>query len=207
MLMNRLDRWRTLSVLVCMSLVVGACSHGPDAAADGTGDFDLRVTQALEEARNQGASDDQLASLEQASVDGGVSFEDAKTAAVATVSCMASQGLEATYQEDTIPNGVTIPGYTIQEPEDSGLLAVIDQCEYSEFYWVNMLYQMQPSSIEANLAYIEKQEPVVRQCLEDAGYDTDPDATGMDLVLQSEDIAGSTGGALDCAFDAGILGY
>jgi hypothetical protein len=66
---------------------------------------------------------------------------------------------------------------------------------------------MQPTSIEANLAFIEKQAPVIRQCLEDAGYDTDPKATGMDLVLQSTDVARETGLGVDCLGDAGVVGY
>jgi len=77
-------------------------------------------------------------------------------------------------------------------------------CEYSESYWVNKLYQTQPSAIDANLAFIEKQAPVIRQCLEDAGYDTDPDATGMDLVLQSAELDTAE---FHCALDAGVMGY
>jgi hypothetical protein len=68
-----------------------------------------------------------------------------------------------------------------------------------------MLFQVQPTSVEANLAFIEKQAPVLRKCLEDAGYDTEPDATGMDLVRQSTDVGQQTGLRVDCLGDAGVV--
>lgn len=190
-------------------MILAGCSGGGGMPGDGDAAFDVRVAEALEEARSKGASEAQMSILERASGDGGVTFEDAKAAAIATISCMADQGVDATYQDDAMPNGVTIPAYAVSALKDDGSPAdpVMEQCENSESYWVNMLYQMQPSSIEANLAFIEKQAPVVGKCLEDAGYDTDPDATGMELVLQADDVARQTSGSVDCALDAGIMGY
>jgi hypothetical protein len=167
------------------------------------------VQQAIKDATSGGASTQQLDILDRAAKDGGVTFEDAKMASTSAMACMESQGVTANYQEKALPNGVTIPGYTVQDRTSSGgdALPVMEGCEKSESYWVDKLYQMQPTSVEANLAFIEKQAPVIRKCLEDAGYDTDPKATGMDLVIQAGHIADQTTGGTNCASDAGIVGY
>ena len=191
------------------ALLLAGCSHGVAAPDDLQSAFAGTVQQAIKDATNAGASTQQLDILERAAKDGGVTFEDAKIAATTAMSCMAEQGVTATYQEMALQNGVTIPAYVVNSEKSDGTDAtdVMDQCERAESFWVNMLFQVQPTSVEANLAFIEKQAPVIRKCLEDAGYDTDPDATGMDLVLQSTDVAQQTGLRVDCVGDAGIVGY
>jgi len=195
-------------LFACLCLVAG-CSHGATAPDDLQSAFAGTVQQAIKDATSGGASTQQLDVLERAAKDGGVTFEDAKMAATSTMACMESQGVTANYQEKALPNGVTIPGYTVQDHTSNGgdALPVMDGCERSESYWVNMLYQTQPTSVEANLAFIEKQAPVIRQCLEDAGFDTDPKATGMDLVKQAGDISRQTNGGTDCDSDAGVVNY
>jgi hypothetical protein len=201
--------WTHVALVVVALTVLAGCSSDGGDATDLEREFDVRVSEAIEEATDAGASAQQLEILERAAAQGGVTFEDAKVAAQYTMDCMSARGVSSTYEETALSNGLTIPGYTVQAEKADGSSAFedLEQCENSESLWVNMLYQMQPSSIEANLAFIEEQAPVVRKCLEDAGYDTDPDATGMELVIHSSDVARQTGGTVDCAFEAGIMGY
>jgi hypothetical protein len=203
-----LNRAAALGALVGIGLLAG-CSHSGGGKSDLAQEFDATVSEALGEAVDAGASVQQLDILKRAATDGGVTFEDAKIAATAAMSCMADQGVTATYQENALANGVTIPGYVVNAVKIDGgdSTEVMDACEKSESFWVNMLFQVQPTSVEANLAFIEKQAPVIRKCLEDAGYDTDPDATGMDLVRQSTDVAQQTGLRVDCLGDAGVVSY
>ena len=201
-------RWGAIGALFSLGLLAG-CSHSGGGKTDLAQEFDATVSQAIKEATSGGASTQQLDILERAAKDGGVTFEDAKIAATTAMSCMAEQGVTATYQEMALQNGVTIPAYVVNSEKSDGTDAtdVMDQCERAESFWVNMLFQVQPTSVEANLAFIEKQAPVIRKCLEDAGYDTDPDATGMELVLQSTDVAQQTGLRVDCLGDAGVVSY
>ncbi len=191
------------------ALLLAGCSYRAGGETDVEQGFDAEVSQAIADATDAGASAQQLDILERAATDGGVTFEDAKIAATSAMACMANQGVTANYKEKALANGVTIPAYAVQDHKSDGgdVVQVMDQCETTESFWVSMLYQMQPTSVEANLAFIEKQAPVIRQCLEDAGYDTDPKASGMELVKESSDIAGQTGGGVSCAVDAGVLGY
>ncbi len=199
-------RHAVVAIVLVSSGVLTGCSHSAGGGADLEREFDKRASEAIADATEGGAGSQQVEILERAATDGGVTFEDAKIAATSAMACMASQGVTANYEEKALANGVTIPAYTVQDHKSDGgdAVEVVDQCEISESFWVNMLYQMQPTSIEANFAFIEKQAPVIRQCLEDAGYDTDPKATGMDLVRQSAEV--STG-SFDCALDAGVTGY
>jgi type IV secretory pathway TrbL component len=203
-----LNRAVALGALMGIGLLAG-CSHSGEGKTDLAQEFDATVSQAIKEAMSGGASTQQLDILERAAKDGGVTFEDAKIAATTAMSCMADQGVTATYQETALPNGVTIPAYVVNSEKSDGTDAtgVMDQCEQAESFWVNKLYQTQPTSVEANFAFIEKQAPVIRKCLEDAGYDTDPKATGMDLVIQAGHIADQTSGATNCASDAGVVNY
>jgi len=202
--MRYVQIWKSAVVVLGLAFILGGCAAAEVQQGDNLGDFDVRVADALEEARSGGASEAQLAIVEQAGKEGSVTFEDAKVAVSSAISCMAAAGIAATYEEDALRNGVVIPGFTVKVSEDPALSNAADVCEYSESYWVNKLYQTQPSAIDANLAFIEKQAPVIRQCLEDAGYDTDPDATGMDLVLQSAELDTAE---FHCALDAGVMGY
>jgi hypothetical protein len=49
--------------------------------------------------------------------------------------------------------------------------ALYDSCEAREFRWVNLVYQMQPSSREQLGQYVMSRETLLRQCLEDAGME------------------------------------
>ncbi len=204
-------RWRGVALASVLASTLAGCSHNVDTAVSTSisDDFDGQVGQAISDAKQSGASEQQLAILERAAAHGVVTFEDAKIATTDAMDCMSGRGVSATYEETVLSNGLTIPGYRVVAKKSDGSSALndLDQCENGESAWVNKLYQMQPTSIEANLAFIEKQAPVIRKCLEDAGYDTDPKATGMDLVIQSSDVARQTNGATDCAFDAGVVGY
>jgi hypothetical protein len=200
------SRAAAFGALIGLALLTG-CSHNGGGKTDLAQEFDATVSQAIKDAMSGGASTQQLDILERAAKDGGVTFEDAKIAATSAMSCMADQGVTANYEEKALPNGVRIPGFTVQDHTSNGgdALPVMDGCEKSESFWVDMLFQVQPTSVEANLAFIEKQAPVLRKCLEDAGYDTEPDATGMDLVRQSTDVGQQTGLRVDCLGDAGVV--
>lgn len=210
-MLRHFARWRGVALACVLVGAISGCSNGVDPAVSTSAgsDFDGQVSQAIADALNSGASDQQLAILEGAAARGVVTFEDAKIAATNTMDCMSSRGVSSTYEETSLSSGVTIPGYTVEAQKSDGSSALddLELCENAESAWVNMLYQTQPTSIESNLAFIEKQAPVIRKCLEDAGYDTDPKATGMDLVLQSSDIERQTGGQISCAFDAGVVTY
>ncbi|WP_170169492.1 hypothetical protein [Salana multivorans] len=111
---------------------------------------------------------------------------------------MSEAGLASRYVEHTTYSGVVVPGYEVEvlDPTDD---ALIESCDRLEFYWINQLYQVQPSSIEANEEFANRQEVALRACLERIGVTTDPDSTGTDLVEQALGL-----GESGCLADVGI---
>ena len=162
---------------------------------------------ALAEAQEGGAGDAQLAALEVAGQEGGVTIEAAREAARRTVSCMSGVGLDAEYSENTLGDGLVIPGYLVasSESEDSAEAdAKIDDCVTRESLWLNKVFQLQASSIEQKEDFANQQEPVLRACLEGHGMATDPDDDGVDLANRAADAVRDSSGAVDCLHEAGI---
>jgi hypothetical protein len=189
-------------VLGCVVLAGCAANVGPT-----NGRFADDLAVAIEDAEANGAGETQLSVLRHAQEVGGVTLEDARAAARAAVECMQDAGVDATYQEETEESGLVVPGYVAGWTNGQAVpLAVIDACDQRDSFWVSMIYQTQPSSLESNDAYLERQLPVLIACLNDHGYTTDPSASPADLVRHALDVANQTGGTIDCVSEAGIDG-
>lgn len=151
-------------------------------------------TDALVAAEDGGAGPEQIAALEQAEADEDLSLEAARGAVRRAVQCMNDAGLEASYIEETSYSGTTLPAYQVVVGND----AQVEACDVLESYWINQVYQLQPSSVQANEDFANQQEPVLRTCLEELGVATDPDHTGAQLASQA------ASEAPDCLAEAGI---
>lgn len=187
------------------SLLLSGCSSGPGGQS-GTGGADTQsfadqARAAVEQAVVGGAGDNQLAILREAQRTGELTFDQARQAVLATLDCIEAGGGTTSYFEQRDPSGVVVPiGRAEAKDEESltRLEPMIDQCSTLESFWVNKLYQLQPSSQEVRDAYRDKQAPVIRKCLEDNGYSTDPDATPQELVTQALQVAFDTDNAVTC---------
>lgn len=188
----------TLGVALSTAMMTG-CAGVPETGTSPDSVF----SEALTEAREQGAGDAQIADLEAAVNDQEMSIETAREAARRTVQCMTDAGLNAGYVESTKYSGLVVPGYQVSlgagGPEEEGQ---IQACDVKEGFWVNMLYQTQPIAIQAKEDFAQQQKPVLRACLDANGIDTVPEASGVDLVNLSlrED-------RLDCLAEAGITSW
>ncbi len=187
------------------TLVVAGCSFG---AGDGSGtvggdtaSFAEQVNAALESAVARGAGDDQLAILRDAQVTGEVTFDQARQAVLATIDCIEGGGGSASYYELSESSGLVVPSAILEAKDPDGLTRmepVLDECVSIESFWVNKVYQLQPDSQEVRDAYLEKQAPAIRECLEDNGYATDPEASPQELVMQSSQVSAETSNAIKC---------
>lgn len=186
------------------AIVLSACSQQAHGDSTGVQQFDETIDQAIEEARDGGANEAQLELLERAKEQGAVTYEDARVAATAALECMAQRGIEGTFSDSTLPNGVTIPSYTVVADRPDAE-QVMDECSYQNDFWVNKLYQLQPLSIEANNAFIDAQRPVIVACLAEAGFVVADDAT-LDELLEVADQAREERGAT-CLVDAGVVSH
>ncbi len=133
--------------------------------------------------------------------------ESARAAVEATVECFNIAGLNGEVVESTGRDGVVIPGYSVSVvgswgPEHD---AAANDCELLHSAWVDKVYQLQPSVQVAREQYVESIADELRACLEDAGYETEPDATGIELSAQAGDVASATRGEVDCLRTTGAL--
>lgn len=164
--------------------------------------FDVQIAEVIEEARAGGASAGQIGLLEQAQADGQLTLEQARTAFRSTIACFEANGLAAQYEESE-DAGVSTPSYLVQA-QDDGELASRDSCEVSEAFWVNYLYQTQAATIEQTLAYLEEHRTALERCVSDAGFEVAPDATGLELAFQAEEVAIRTSHSVNCLSDIGV---
>jgi len=186
---------RVLPVVAVILLCGCSATAGP--SADGTDPvFDELIQSALADAESGGASQDQLDVLQAAQRSGEVTLEQAREAARATVGCFVDAGLQGTFVETTEPSGLIVPGYTVGTRGDD--MSQIDRCDHENGFWINQVYQLQPSSQQVSTEFYEEHADELRTCLEGAGYETEPDATGSDLAQQAGDVAAETAGEVDC---------
>ncbi len=187
----------TLSVSAC---AFGAGNPSGTERAD-TASFAEQVNAAVASAVAGGAGDDQLAILRDAQVTGEVTFDQARQAVLATIDCIEGGGGSASYYELGESSGLVVPSAILEAKDPDGLTRmepVLDECVSIESFWVNKVYQLQPDSQEVRDAYLEKQAPAIRECLEDNGYATDPEATSQELVMQSSQVSTETNNAINC---------
>lgn len=167
--------------------------------------FDQLVTDAIAEASAGGANTEQLALLEDARDSGEVSLETIRTANHAAIQCFLEAGLQAEYVDNTGGAAVTIPGYNVWKVGDlsaSDDLAV-ERCDLENVAWVTKVYQLQPSSKVAREEFLNRVAEEIRACLEAAGYQTDPQATGIELAQQAGPISVETNAEVDCLAEVG----
>ncbi|MCB2411462.1 hypothetical protein LGT39_01195 [Demequina sp. TTPB684] len=187
-------------------LVLSGCSSESLAKTEAKRDFADMIDGIIQEAEAGGAGDEQLAILRNAQAEGVVSIEDARAAARAMVQCVKDAGSDAFVADQTMESGVVLPAYNYlaDTPEQA---AIGDACDAKEAFWVNGAYQMQPSSLALNDAYLDQQAPVVRSCLEREGYEVDADVSTHDLLRRAAQVKVDTQSGVDCLAEAGIESF
>jgi hypothetical protein len=194
----------TVAVAISVLTSVVGCASGESVEQDSA---DASFAEALVEAKEGGGSDAQLVALEEASQTETVTIEMARAAARRTVTCLNDAGLDAQYQEESLANGLVVPGYMVALPEGvdvSGSDSQINVCADRESTWIDKMYQTQASSIQQNEDYANERESVLRACLEENGISTDPDADGVDLANQASEVLGESENGINCLSEAGI---
>ena len=201
-----------MALLVGLVLALTGC--GRDDAAESANSMDERIAAAIEDAEANGASAQQLDLLRDAKQKGLVSFDDARSASLAAVACMAEAGVDAEHFERDDGTGVIIPTFiaSLAGGNQDAIGAVIDACSRQEEAWVSKMYQLQPSTQNARNENLKRALPQIRKCLSEHGVAVDDDASpdevaqaSAQLSLDTTTEAGVPG--VDCLVEAGVLNY
>ena len=209
---TELVRGRGRSLALCVLTAVAfaafmsACDTDALARESAKQDFAIMIEGMIQNAEDGGAGDEQLTILRNAQAAGFVSLEDAREAARAMVECVKDAGSDAFVADQTMDSGLVVPvyNYVSDTPQQQ---AIGDACDTQEAFWVNGAYQMQPQSLEMNDAYLERQLPVVRSCLEREGYELDDNMGTREVLRRASEVSIDTGSAVDCLSKAHIAGY
>ncbi len=194
---------RTSAVVVGVLALAACSSPAPSDAQGGEAGFLALAQQYLDESRTDGTSDAQLAELEQAVKDGGVSYETARQSMENTIQCMADGGVAASYEENETFPGIMVPGFSA-----SGDEAIADACTNRESGAIMVLYVAQPRVQDAQGAHFAKVRSAIVACIEDHGGRTIDDKATQDEVMRaSSDLADQTasggGQGVNCLIEAG----
>jgi hypothetical protein len=195
-----------LAAVVAAIFVLGGCTSEDLAKSEAKRDFADMIQGALEDAEAGGAGDEQLAILRNAQTEGVVSLEDARTVTLAAVQCVQDAGSDAFYEERTTESGLVLPEYN-SLANTPAQMAIADACSTDVEFWVRMAYVMQPTSIAVKDAFLDRQVPLVRTCLDREGYAADPEATTHEVLRQALQVKTDTASAVDCLAEAAIDGF
>lgn len=186
------------SLAAVLVLTLAACTSPPEVKADPI--FEALISDAINEALDEGATAEQIELLREAHKHGEVTLENARAANRATVRCFIESGFEAEYLDNTGGRALVVPGYSVWK---SGTLSesddmLIEECDTANVAWVNKVYQVQPASVKRIDGFVNDAADELRKCLEDSGVVTDPEATGVELAQQAGRIAGESDVSVDC---------
>lgn len=190
-----------LSVITITCVVLSACAR--ESVAPEPESFDDHIAAAIEQAEAGGGGDAQLAILRKAQSEGALLIEDARAANRAAVECITDAGFLAFYAESTKRSGLVLPEYSYSADTEQQQ-ATATACSTQEDFWVNMIYQTQPASLELTDGYRARQAPILRRCLESNGHATDPNASPEELIAQALEVDSDTSNAIDCISEAEI---
>lgn len=178
----------TLSVVVALT----ACTSAPAAQSASPGAADAIFRQAIETAVHGGAGAAQLEVLERARDAGEVTLDDVKSAVANTFECFEQAGIP--YRSDGVATSQGQPVYMYSFSSAAGMseadsLAIADECQRLESFYVEDLYRTQPVAIEAYESYLETQvRPLLLPCLVSLGVPVSEDTPNQELMLLALDI-------------------
>jgi len=204
--MRKLRLLRAMAGVAVALVVLAGCASEDMAKSEAKRDFADMIQGALDDAEAGGAGDEQLAILRNAQTEGVVSVEDARTVTLAAVQCVQDAGSDAFYQERITESGLVLPEYN-SLANTPAQLAIADACSTDLEFWVRMAYVMQPTSIAVKDAYLDRQVPLVKTCLDREGYAADPEASTHEVLRQALQVKTDAASAVDCLAEAKIDGF
>lgn len=199
---------KTCVALGMVALITG-CSGNPsqEATVPSAPSWTELVNEAIPQATDRGASARQIAILTNAQKTGDITLASAREATQATVDCMTSAGVDASYVETEAADGeLPLPGFRVRVDADGAVNPLVTACENQESAWVNHLYQVQPRAVEKRNANIDRHMPELLACLAERGFAPDADATRDEIfvAITNEAIATNTSNGVSCLSRAGI---
>ena len=193
-----------------MLVTASGCARAPDGPPDTDPRFSAFVHDALTEATDGGAGEDQLAILQRIETAGAITYADYTEAVNATFECFTEAGIG--HGSISGPNGGDAMPIYYQYESTGESAPVAEACIVDHSFWVERLYQERPKAVAAQEARFERAIPTLTACLEKGGYEL-PATPSVDEVKRALSLASSEEGSgvapqgwsvTDCYDEAGL---
>lgn len=205
--------WASVALLAAVALLAGCTASPAVSSGDPAARTFAEIAEgALADAKATGATDEQIAIIEEVVANGEVTYESVQAAVESTYACFDAAGIRYDALAPRMKGDIAYPQYAF---EGEGGSEVADACIHANSDYVEALYARQPAAVAASDQEFIAAMPVLIDCLEDLGYEIPADAT-MDevkqvLVIEEEDIGTPREQeALErfaCVREAGITSY
>lgn len=174
--------WLGIPVVCGFLVAITGCSETPPLPPADDPVFATVYDQAVA-AR---ASDEQLAILRRVTAAEEVAYADVSEALSSTFTCFEASGVG--YFEDgtfLTSAGLPFPNYSwgggLSEEDMNRLSDLGDACLTKHSYFVELLYNVQPTAVEAESAGFEARRTHIIECLAGQGLRVDDDATRAEI--------------------------
>ena len=201
-----------LALVACTPADSGSLDGGYNPQDPSTWPLAELVGQALDDARREGASEAQIATLESARDDGGITASEARNAAELVRQCLIDSGQQPSPLSSRNTLGVELFTFTVTAPPSMTIEvadAFYNDCERQHRQFIDYVYLQQPAAREALVRELEMHDAALRACLvEMGGRDIEGLTTGeLWEELKHQSFGGEAAGysqEVDCLMSVGI---
>lgn len=185
-----------------------ACAAEPSPEFTDAESWQLLVEQTYQEAEQAGASAEQLSVIHDAKSDPEITFETVRSAVQRTLDCLELAGLQHQYATEHDIAGRAVPAYEFGNTptlSSTEARALATQCMLHNSRFVEELYALQPSAVEAQTRALDAAVPAIVACLRASGISVDDDASTSEVMAIAAETA-ATGIAPGVVTDDGGSG-
>src|SRR5690606_8792850 len=154
--------WRSALVVAVVAAAASAGCAADEPADPADPEFAAMLDNELADARAAGASEEQIAILEEARRTGEIPFDAYNEAVDRALRCIRETGAEPFDGGIIEHDGIQMRNYGVPVDAEAAHQAeprpgrTVHQCVAEHSFWVESAYQRQPSSVEAMEAYCDQ---------------------------------------------------
>ncbi len=157
------------------------------------------VDMTIDDAQANGASEAQVAILEDSKRYESVTSYQIEEAGRAAVACMTARGIDAEYVKDLSDEAGRVPGIRVTGGSpDSGVQDGFAACYFQEFYWVRGVYFNDLWDVYSDETSSTRSAPYLIGCLAEHGVTADSAMTGMELFSLASELRQDPNDPVDC---------
>lgn len=190
--MRVMKRWAIVLVAGAVVVAGAACGSGDSSETTEESGWGHDLSTLIEDAEEAGATAEQIAILEEAQETGEISFEVYSEAVDRALRCVRETGGRATDRGIEERDGIRVRTYSVgaesEEANPAELWGMSNhRCIVEHSFAIEIAYQGQPSSVEAQEASWEERREAIVVCLHEEGFD---DVVGDEPMSDLRRIAG-----------------